>query len=171
MKRVLTILLIVVMVLVLVSCGKARQNAQEQAIENMIENIMEAGNEDVDVDIDSDGESISITSDEGNVTIDSDDDGISWPGDKLPNNVPQPKGVKVISVIDVGEGVYIVFEGVTTKIAEDYEKAMSSNGWEVNFTYDEEGAHTTMATNSSDEMLQFFWDEEDGRGEITYGKQ
>lgn len=166
MKKVLIVLLVVFLIIGLVGCRKA----QENAVENMIEGMMEAqGGEDVDIDIDDDSGSVSISGDEGDINIQGDEGGMPWPSDKLPNNVPEVKGVKVIFVMDAGSGINISFEGCTSKIAEDYEKKIVENGWEVTMTYESEGFHTLTATNSDDEMLQFSWDEEEATGGLTFG--
>lgn len=168
MKKILIVLLIALLLLGIVSCGKARENAAENMIENIIEN--QAG-EDVDVDVDDGGGSITISSDEGEISIQGDEDGMPWPGDKLPSNVPEVKGVKVISVMDVGEGVYISFENCSNDIGENYIKEIENSGWEITFSMDQEGYHTIIANNNNDEMLQFGWDEEDNFGDLTYGKE
>ena len=166
MKKVLIVLLVVFLIIGLVGCRKA----QENAVENMIEGMIEAqGGEDVDIDIDEDGGNLSISSDDGDMNMQSDESGMPWPNDKLPNNVPEVKGVKVIFVMDVGSGVSISFEDCNSKIADDYEKKILENGWEITMTYEAEGFHTITATNSDDEMLQFSWDEEDGTGGVTFG--
>jgi len=172
MKKILIVLLIALLVLSFVSCRRAREQAAENMVENMIENMIEAeGGGDVDIDIDSDGEgSVTIESDEGEVTFEGDEDGMPWPDDKLPSNVPKVKGVKVVSVMDAGTGVFIAFEGITAKNAEDYIKAMEANGWEIGLTVDQEGTHNIMAGNDKDEMLQFTWEEDGNTGGITYGK-
>ncbi len=168
MKRILIVLLVVFLIFGLMGCRKA----QENAVENMIEGMMESqSGEDVDVDIDDDGGNITISGDDGEVNIQGDEDGMPWPSDKLPNNVPRVKGVKVVSIMDVGTGIYVVFENCTGAIAEDYIKDVENNGWEITMNMDSEGTHIIMATNSNEEMLQFAWDEEDGGGEITYGQQ
>lgn len=168
MKKILIVLLIALMVMGIVSCGKAREKAAENMIENMIE--AEAG-EEVDIDVDDGGGSITISSDEGDISIQGDASGMPWPSDKLPGNVPEVKGVKVVSIMDVGTGVAIIFENCNVSIAEDYIKQIESNGWEIMMNMDSEGFHMITATNSQNEMLSFAWEEEDGGGEVTYGKE
>ena len=166
MKKILIVVLVVFLVLGLVGCRKA----QENAMENMLENMIEAqGGEDVDIDINDDGADFSISSDEGEINIQGDEGGMPWPSDKLPGNVPEVKGVKVIYVMDAGTGVSLSFEGCTAQIAADYEQRMIQNGWEITMSYESEGFHTITAQNGDDEMLQFSWDEGDGTGGIIYG--
>ena len=166
MKKILIVLLVALLILGLVGCRKARENA----VENMMENMIEAqSGEDVDIDINDDGADFSISSDDGDINMQGDESGMAWPNDKLPNNVPEVKGVKVIFVMDAGTGVSISFEGCTAQIAADYEQKMIKNGWEITMSYESEGFHTITAQNSNDEMLQFSWDEEDGTGGIIYG--
>jgi len=146
----------------LVACGNAREKAAENIIENM------AG-DDIDVDIDDDGDSITITSDEGEVSIQGDEDGMPWPGDKLPSNVPKLKGVKVVAVIDAGTGVMIGFEDCDNNTANAYVDQIKASGWNVTLEMESEGMRNIIADNANNEFLQFGWDSEDGSGTITYG--
>lgn len=168
MKKILLVLLITLLVLGLISCG----NAREKAAENMLENILEeeAGGE-VDVDVDDGGGSITISNDEGEFSIQGDEDGMPWPSDKLPANVPEVKGVKVVSVMDAGTGVSIIFQDCNVNIAQDYISQIEANGWEIMMNMDSEGFHIISATNSQNEMLQFSWEEEDGGGSVTFGQE
>ena len=168
MKKLLIIVLVVLLCTSLVGCRRAQENAVENMLENMIESQSDG---DVDIDIDGDSGEVNISGEDGDVSIQSDTDGMAWPSDKLPNYVPEVKGIKVISIMDVGTGVYVVFENCTAAIAEDYVKAIENNGWEITMSMDSEGTHVTLATNVDEEMLQFSWEEEDGSGEITYGQQ
>lgn len=168
MKRILIVLLIALLVMGLVSCGNAREKAAEKMIENMIE--AEAG-EDVDIDVDDGGGDITISGEDGEISIQGNEDGMPWPSDKLPGNVPEVKGVKVVSIMDAGTGIAIIFENCNANIAEDYIKQIESNGWEIMMNMDSEGFHMIMATNSNNEMLQFDWEEEDGGGTVTYGQE
>lgn len=168
MKRILIVLLIAVLILGIVSCGKAK----EKAAENMIESIIEeqAGGE-VDVDVNDGGDSITISSDDGEFSIQGDESGIPWPSDKLPANVPELKGVKVVSVIDVGTGVSIAFQNCSTSITEDYISQIKASGWEIVMNVDSEGYHMITATNSQNEVLNFTLEEENGGGTIIYGQE
>ena len=124
------------------------------AVEDMIDDMLEAQ------DGEEDDEQINITGDEN---------GMRWPGDKLPAYVPEIIGAEIVFVMDAGTGVSILFEGCTAQIAQDYEQKMIQNGWEIAFNYDSEGFHTITAQNSAGEVLQLSWDEEDGAGEIIFG--
>lgn len=168
MKKILIVLLIAFLILGTVSCGNAREKAAENMIENMIE--AEAG-EDVDIDVDDGGGSITISSEEGEISIQGNEDGMPWPSDKLPSNVPEMQGVKVVSIMDAGTGVAIVFDNCDTNTAEDYIKQIESIGWKIEFSLDQEGYHTIIANNSNNEMLQISWDEEDNSGSLTYGQE
>lgn len=164
MKKILFVLLIALLVIGLIACGKSMG---EKAVENMIEGMME--NEGVDVDVDDGGDTVTIDTGEGEMVIESDEDGMAWPGGKLPSNVPEVKGVKVVGVIDVGSGIVVTFENCSKKNADDYISQMKANGWEISFDMEADGARIVMAGNNKDEMMQFGWEEESGDGEITYG--
>lgn len=171
MKKILIVLLIAFLILGIVSCGKAREKAAENMIENIIEAEAAEAGENVDIDVDDGGGSITISGEDGEISIQGNEDGMPWPSDKLPGNVPEVKGVKVLSVMDADTGVAIIFDNCNSKIAEDYIKQIEANGWEIMMNMDSEGFHMISATNSQNEMLQLSWDEGDTSGSLTYGKE
>jgi len=166
MKKMLFVLLIMLLVIGLIACGKS---IGEKAAENMIEEIMEKEGVEVDVDVDDGGDTVTIETEEGGMTIEGDEGGMPWPNDKLPGNVPELKGVKVVTVIDAGSGIMIGFEGCDKNNVDAYIKLIKSNGWNVAMDMESDGTRIIMAGNSNDEFLQFGWNSEDGSGEITYG--
>jgi len=164
MKKILFVLLIALLVIGLIACGKS---AVEKAAENMIEEIMEK--EGVDVDVDDGGDTVTIETEEGDVTIEGDEGGMPWPNDKLPGNVPELKGVKVVAVINAGSSIMIGFEDCDKNTADAYIDQIKASGWKISLDMESEGTRIIMAGNSNDEYFQFGWDSEDGSGEITYG--
>ena len=97
MKKILFVLLIALLVFGLIACGKS---IGEKAVENMIEGMMEKEGVEVDVDVDDDRDTVTIETEEGGMTIEGNESGMPWPNDKLPGNVPDHKGVTVVTVID-----------------------------------------------------------------------
>ena len=179
MKRLLIVFLIAFLAIGLVACGgppgdkndKSDGNwgdgADEAAAEKMIEDM--SGGE-VDVDIDDGGDSITISSEEGDLVIEGDEDGMPWPSDKLPSNVPELKGVKVITTMDAGAGISIMFEGCDNGEGEAYIRALTAAGWNITMEMESEGLHTIMCDNGKNEFLHFSWiEEEEGAGSITFG--
>ena len=168
MKKFLIVVLIVVMALVLMACGKS---AAEKMAEEMMENVAAESGEDVDVDIDGDGESGSITVSDGEneMVIESDEDGMAWPGDKLPGSVPELSGVKIVAVQAMDMMVSIYFEGCDESTGQAYIAAMKANGWDIITEIDMEDAHQVQA-QIGEEWLHFTWTEDDGSGGVVYSK-
>lgn len=164
MKRILIILLTVFLVIGLVACDKS---AEEKAAEKMIEDMTDGK---IDVDINDGGNSISISSEEGDIEIKGDEDGMPWPTDELPSNVPVLNGAKVVGKVNVGNGVVVTFEGCDKNMGENYVKDMVTAGWEIIMEMETDGVYMTMAQNG-DETISFTWSEDDdGAGTMTYGK-
>lgn len=167
MKKILFLLVIVVMVVGLVACANARENAVENILENILEKEL---GEKIDIEIDDDGESFTIKTEEGEVSFESDESGIPWPSDKLPGNVPELKGVKVVSVIDVGTGILISFEDCDKNTANAYIDQIKASGWNISVEIETGDIHSIIADNDNDEFLQFGWDSVYKSGSVTYGE-
>ncbi len=58
-----------------------------------------------------------------------DDDGLAWPSDKCPPNVPELIGVKVITTMDAGAGFMVSFEECNKSAAAAYIGQIKSAGW------------------------------------------
>lgn len=167
MKRILIVLVTVFLVIGLVACG-GRQSLQEAAAEKLIESMAGEG---VDIDIDDGGDSVTIKTEEGEVTFEGDEGGMPWPSDKLPAGFPMLSGVTVTAVIDSGTGIIIGFEDCNEKIADDYISAVKAAGWNIKLDLDSEGLRMIAGDNAKNETLQFSWQEDDGNGQVMYGKQ
>lgn len=167
MKKILFLLVIVVMVVGLVACA----NARESAVENIIENIIEKeSGEKIDIDIDEGGDSVTIKTEEGEVTFESDEGGMPWPSDKLPAGFPMLNGVTVVSVIDVGTGILIYFEDCDENTADAYIDQIKASGWNISVEVETGDMRSIIADNDNDEFLQFSWDSVYKSGSVAYGK-
>ncbi len=185
MKRVLIVLFTAIVIIGLAACGAPPKNndddngggwgdndndltPQEEAqAEAMIEDMI---GEDVDIDIDDGGDSVTINSGDEEVSFEGSENGMAWPTDELPSNVPVLSGVKVVGKINVGNGVSLAFEGCSNSMGEKYVNEMKAMGWEITMEMEADGVHMTTAQNG-DEYMQFSWSEEDnGEGGMTYSK-
>jgi len=184
MKKFFLVVLVVLLMLTLLACGKS---IQERVTEKMLEDVAEQNGADIDVDQDGDDVDMHIDQGDSSVDIDVDDDGgsmtvsdgdndmvmefsegTSWPADRMPSYVPEPKGVTFAGVTAVDPVISVYFEGCSDSIAAAYAAQMQASGWEIITTLDVEGTHQIQAKNASDEWLQFTWTEEDGSGGLTY---
>ncbi|MBT3320044.1 MAG: hypothetical protein HN389_09815 [Clostridia bacterium] len=166
MKKILFVLLIALLVMGLIACANAREKAAENLIEEMIEK--ESG-EKIDIDIDDGGDSITMETEEGEMTIEGDEDGMAWPSDKLPAGFPKLNGVTVTTVIDAGGGIMIGFEGCTQSAADAFISNFTAGGWKITMEAESEGTKIVMASKGDSEYVQLGWEPESGEGSITYG--
>jgi len=162
MKKVLCLGLALVFLLAFSACG-SREKIAEEMIESAVQ--QEGGN--IDVDIDDDGNSITVSGEDGSYSIVA-EDGMAWPSDRLPANVPAIPGVAVSGVMDSGAGVLVVFENCNEETANAYIVTLKSLGWEdVTNLITDDGL--VVMFKKSDESLTFTWDKDDNTGSITYG--
>lgn len=191
MKKILIVLIIACMVVGLVACAKpTEQQIAEKVINEIAKNIDDAEDmfEDEDYEELSDEEAeewvesftdgdIDINEQEGTVTIGDGEDqvvfegsesGMPWPGDELPANVPELKGVTVVSTMDTGDGILIGFEGCDAGEASAYREQIKSVGWNVMMDMSDDAGGMVMAGNDAGESLMFVWDTEEQGGAVTY---
>lgn len=170
-KKLVVMIICVMLVIGIAACGAPNDGqltrGEEAKVEAMIEDI--AG-DDVDVDVSDGGDSIKISTDEGNVVVEGSESGIPWPKDSLPESVPEFKGITVLGKIGTDSSVTISAEGFNTDNAQAYIAAMESAGWEIKMNMDTEGDHMISAEKGS-EMLSFSWSEDDGSGVVMYAQQ
>ena len=83
--------------------------------------------------LDEDGGSVEISGDDGNVTIEGSEDGMPWPGDKLPSSVPEIPGVTVVMVMDMDGGVLIGFENFDQAAAAAYVTTAERHGMGISY--------------------------------------
>lgn len=175
--------IIVLGIAVLMAFGFAACTPHNLA-EQMIEQAARQQGEDVDVDIDGDsitiqnededvhidvqGDSMSVSNDEEQVNING-GEGVAWPGDKLPANVPEVPGVSVAMVVDANGGVMVSFEGCDQTTADAYIATLKSKGWKAVTEASTEDGYMVIF-GDSDESLMFAWSKEENTGSITYGQ-
>lgn len=106
MKKILTLSLIIVLVFTLAGCG-VKGNIEKKVGEKITETIIEKAVGDENTQIDIDGETITITSEDGGE--------VSLGGNEWPeiDGLPEFKGGKIISAAKDGDGnVMIILEEV-----------------------------------------------------------
>jgi hypothetical protein len=186
MKKFFLVVLVVLLMLTLLACGKS---LEERVTEKMLEEMAEQDGADADIDVDQNGDDVDMHIEQDGTSVDLDVDGdsgsmtisdgendmvmefnedASWPGDKMPNHVPEPKGVTFVGTTFVDPVVSVFFEGCSDSIAAAYSAQLEASGWEIVSTLDVEGTHQVQATNADGEWLQFTWTDEDGSGGLTY---
>lgn len=179
MKRIILTVVILLIVVGLVACS----NPMEAAVSQMAESSeASAGAEDsspdgddtqddtqmdMDMDIDEDGGSINISGDDGNISIEGSEDGMPWPGDKLPSGIPEVPGVKVVMVMDMDGGVLVGFENFDEATAQAYISQLEGMGWESVMEFNDEDGYSNMLSNQ-DATLQLTWTSDDSAGTLTY---
>lgn len=171
MKRIIWIVISIMFVLGIAACGTPKDGnltrGEEAQVEAMIEDMV---GEDVDVDVSDGGDSVKISTDEGDIMVEGSESGIPWPKDSLPESVPEFKGITVLGKIGTDSSVTISAEGFTAENAQAYIAAMESAGWEIKMNVDTEGDHM-ITSEKGNEMLSFSWSEEEGSGVVMYSKQ
>ncbi len=119
MKKILVVLIAICVLVSFSGCGNAIEKTIEKQLEKAAEKIINEENDGEDIDISinlpdgdsDDGGSISIGDGEDEIVFEGSESGMPWPDDKLPKHVPELKGVKVVSVSNMGGAILIGFEG------------------------------------------------------------
>lgn len=129
MKKVAVGVLLILMILCIVGCG-AKDKIAEEAGEALTEKILEeSGAEDVDID----GDTITITGEDGEEMVFGQTE---WPSSDLAKNIPEFKDGKIISVMETSDSVYIGLEDVNSKDASAYfeklKKEFTEDTYEMN---------------------------------------
>lgn len=113
MKKVAVGVLLILMILCIVGCG-AKDKIEEKAGEALTEKILEeAGAGDVDID----GDTITITGEDGEEMVFGQTE---WPSSDLAKNIPEFKDGNIITVMEMSDSIYIGLEDVDSKDASDY---------------------------------------------------
>ena len=94
-----------------------------------------------------------------------------WPGDDLPNGVPEIEGVVITSIQNVGEkgALTITFEKCNSQEAKNYADKLDTSGWTIYVNKYAEGTRQVMMENDQNEMITFTWSETTNSGTIMYG--
>lgn len=129
MKKVAIWILLVLLVLSLVGCG-VKEKIGEKAGEALAEKILEeSGAENVDID----GETITITGEDGEEMIFGQTE---WPSSDLAKSIPEFKDGKVVTVMEMSNSIYIGLEEVDAKDAAKYfeklKKDFTEDTYEMN---------------------------------------
>lgn len=170
MKKILVILIAVLMASGLVACSKpTEKEITEELAKEIAKEIGEeiVDLEDISVDTDEDGK-ITVDDGEDQLVIEGSEDGMPWPGDELPGNVPELKGVLVISVASTGEGLLIGFEECDNEEGLAYIEELLSNEWTILMNMTDESGGMINASSEAGEFLIFVWNVEEGGGALTY---
>ncbi len=159
------------MVAGLVACANPLEAAVSQMAENNgsqeASDSGSSGDSQMDIDINEDGGSINISGEDGNVSIQGDDNGMAWPADKL-SGVPEIPGVKVVMVMDMGEGIMVGFEDCDQSTAQGYISTLKSSGWEAAMEINADDGYSSVFTKGN-ESIQFTWSGDENAGSILYG--
>jgi len=154
------------MVLGFAACGKStEEKIAEKIVKEIAEEIGDANGISVDTE---NGGKITISDGEDQLVFESSEDGMPWPSDELPANVPELKGIIVVSVANVNEGVLIGFEGCDNDEALTYKEEITSAGWNVLLDMGADTGGMLTTSNDDGETLMFVWDTEEEGGAITY---
>lgn len=162
MKKVLCLTLALVFLLALSACGN-----REKVVEKTIESAAQKEGQDVDIDVDDDGKSISITKDDGSYSVIA-EEGMVWPEDTLPSDIPEIPGVSVSGTVDSGAGVTVVFKDCDEDTINAYIDTLKNLGWKDATNMGTEGG-VLVIFEKSGAMLTLTWDNGDNVGSIMYG--
>lgn len=150
-KKYLTIVIVVIVILVLgfwVNSFMGRR-----AGENMAEDILESqlgGN----VDVDSNGNSVSITTEDGTFTA---GESTKWPSD-MPSDVPEFTAGELTmagSVFGDGNGWQVAAIGVSSEDFNAYHSLLKSKGWKDVGVYSAEIGMVQMNKDAYDLFIAF----------------
>lgn len=145
MKKMVTVLLVVIMVLSLSACSKVADKIAEKGAEALVEKATGA-----EVDISKDGTEIKI--DGGNIQAGDD---LKWPGDAM-GNLPEPKGkVTFVMVDDATKGGTIAMSGMELEDAKQYVEKLKEMGFKGGMSFQDEDGVFFGGTNDKGEQANF----------------
>jgi hypothetical protein len=170
MKRFFAIVMTIVLLAAVFSgCRRVREKAAENAAERIMEKAMEdqSGGK-ADVDINADDNSVSIKTDEGELTIQSGED-MEWPQD-LKGKIPELKGIKIVGMMNQMGSIVVTFEGADMDGYEEYKSQLEADGFTISMDmkYGEGGG--MLNAQKGNQVVVFSVDEE-GNGGLTYTEE
>ncbi|NLV15589.1 MAG: hypothetical protein GXY50_00025 [Syntrophomonadaceae bacterium] len=113
MKKILVVLLAFMLIISVTGCG-VNEKISEKAGEKIAEKIMsDAGGGDVDID----GDKVTIKGEDGQELTFGETD---WPTSDLAKSIPEFKGGKIVTVMDMNDSVLISLEEASNKDFADY---------------------------------------------------
>jgi hypothetical protein len=175
MKKAFYFIVAIILLVSLAACA----NPIERAIENAMEQGgSEQGNDsdaeqgnDADEDVDSGDGSVSIDMGDGEDGFSMDTgEGIEWPSDKFPANVPPVPGVKFTGTMSAGGAVWVYFEECDQATADAYIETLKGQGWEVTMNMDAEDGLAVYFDDPSGTLI-FGFTKEDGTGSVSYSEK
>jgi len=154
------------MVFGLASC---KELIEEKIVEGITEELIEEIEDVSDISIDSSNEGkITISDGENTMVIEGNEDGMPWPDDKFPSNIPKLVDVKVVSIADTGTGILLGFEECAEDEALAYIEQIEEAGWNILMNMSDDAGGMIQTNNDAGESLLFVWDTEEQGGAITY---
>lgn len=123
MKKAVITILVVLLALSLAGCRAAREKRVEELAEKMMEERLEK--QGIEADIEKDGESMTITTEEGEIEI-----GVTkeWPDD-TPDDIPRFTKGEVESITTVMGSVIVTINTDSYNDVADYIKTLEQAGW------------------------------------------
>ncbi len=113
MKKILVGLLAFVLILALAGCG-AGEKISEKAGEKLAEKVIsEVGGGDVDID----GDKLTIKGEDGEAVVFGETE---WPTSDLAKSIPEFKGGKIVTVMDLNDALHISLEEASKADFADY---------------------------------------------------
>jgi len=123
-RRILSLLLVMLLIFAFNTCKKASEKASEKMIEKSISN---------DADIDIEKDKVTIKTNEGTFTTDVSVK--SW-SSEISNEVPEFKQGNILSVttqkMDEGNSWVIAFENVPDSALKEYQTKLKNNSFKIN---------------------------------------
>lgn len=170
MKRFFAIVMTIVLLAAVFSgCRRAREKAAENAAERIMERAMEdqSGGK-ADVDINADDNSVSIKTDDGELTMQGGED-LEWP-EELKGVVPEIKGVKIIGMMNQMGSIVVTFEGADMDAYGTYKSQLEADGFTISMdmAYEDGGG---MLNGQKDNQVVVFSVDAEGNGGLTYTEE
>lgn len=158
-KKIISILVIVVMVFSFSACSKITEKIAEKGIEKLVESKTGA-----DVDITKDGATINV--DGGSMQSGED---LDWPKDAM-GELPEPKAkVTFIMVNEKDKGGSVTFSDFDEDKAKQYIESLKDMGFEEVMKMEDTESILFVGTSDKGEQINFSYDIEAEEGVIIYG--
>ena len=152
-SKMVVLTLILMMIISMSACAK---KAGEKIAESIMENAIEA--EGMDADVDVDGDEVTIQTEDGEITINQDD---KWP-DNAPDNVPEFKKGSLVTTMNMGGQVTLVYDVDDESVVQDYVATVKSTGFETTNETEMDGVIFYMAQKDGVQLTVTYQDEQMG---------
>ena len=151
--------------LVIASALPACKKAQDAAVESAIERA--TGSK---VDIDKDGNSMTIKTEQGDVSITSAEDGgsVAMPAG-FPTDIYLPEDHRVASAMDMAgmQMVNLVTRAGVSALSADVERHMQAGGWKREMAMQADGSSTLMYSKDKRQVVYQLVKAEDGETQLA----